>query len=54
MSLNGRLRPCNGILPMVTEAMHCGIKTVIVPYENWKEAESVSGVGVVGLRIHMT
>lgn len=30
--------------------MHCGIKTVIVPYENWKEAESVSGIGVVGLR----
>ena len=50
LSLNGRLRPCNGILPMVTEAMHCGIKTVIVPYENWKEAESVSGMGVVGLR----
>lgn len=50
LSLNGRLRPCNGILPMVTEAMHCGIKSVIVPYENWKEAESVSGIEVFGIR----
>ncbi|MGN1158246.1 MAG: YifB family Mg chelatase-like AAA ATPase [Agathobacter sp.] len=50
LSLNGRLRPCNGILPMVTEAMHCGIKSVIVPYENWKEAESVTGIEVIGIR----
>lgn len=50
LSLNGRLRPCNGILPMVTEAVHCGIKSVIVPYENWKEAESVTGIEVIGIR----
>ena len=50
LSLNGRLRPCNGILPMVTEAKHCGIKSVIVPYENWKEAESVTGIEVIGIR----
>ena len=50
LSLNGRLRPCNGILPMVTEAMHCSIKSVIVPYENWKEAESVTGIEVIGIR----
>ena len=50
LSLNGRIRPCNGILPMVTEAMHCGIKKVIVPYENWKEAESVTGIEVIGIR----
>ncbi|MGN0168625.1 MAG: YifB family Mg chelatase-like AAA ATPase [Acetatifactor sp.] len=50
LSLNGRLRPCNGILPMVTEAVHCGIRSVIVPYENWREAESVTGVEVIGIK----
>lgn len=50
LSLNGRLRPCNGILPMVTEAKHCGIKAVIIPFENWKEAESVTGIEVFGMR----
>ena len=50
LSLNGRLRPCNGILPMVTEAMHKGAKAVVVPYENWEEAESVSGIEVYGIR----
>lgn len=50
LSLNGRLRPCNGILPMVTEARQCGIQSVLVPYENWKEAETVKGINVVGIR----
>lgn len=31
-----RIRPHNGILPMVTEAMHCGIKSVI-----WKMYEII-------------
>ena len=50
LSLNGRIRPCNGILPMVTEAKNCGIKSVIAPYENWKEAESVTDIEVIGIR----
>ena len=49
LSLNGRVRPCNGILPMVTAARQCGVKKIIVPYENWKEAESVTGIEVVGV-----
>lgn len=49
LSLNGRLRPCNGILPMVTEAKHRRSKAVIIPYENWKEAESVTGIEVFGM-----
>lgn len=49
LSLNGRLRPCRGILPMVTEAMNCVIQSVIVPFENWKEAESVAGIKVFGI-----
>ena len=46
ISLDGRIRPCNGVLSMVTEARKCGIKSVIVPYENRTEAASVSGLNV--------
>ena len=41
LSLDGRIRPCNGILSMVTEARKSGIKSVVVPYGNRKEAASV-------------
>lgn len=46
LSLDGRIRPCNGILSMVTEARKCGVKAVIVPYDNRKEASTVSGIRV--------
>ena len=46
LSLDGRIRPCNGVLSMVTEAMKCGVKSVIVPYDNRKEASTVSGIKV--------
>ncbi len=46
LSLDGRIRPCNGILSMVTEAKKCGVKTVVVPYENRQEAFSVTGIHI--------
>ncbi len=46
LSLDGRIRPCNGVLSMITEAKKCGVKSVIVPYDNRKEADSVSGIVV--------
>ena len=46
LALDGRIRPCTGVLSMVTEARECGIKSVVVPYENRQEAESVSGIKV--------
>ena len=46
LSLDGRIRPCNGVLSMVTEARKCGVKFVVVPYENRQEAASVSGINV--------
>ena len=46
LSLDGRIRPCNGVLSMVTEARKCGVKSVVVPYENRQEASSVSGIDV--------
>lgn len=46
LSLDGRIRPCNGVLSMVTEARKCGIKSVVVPYDNRQEAMSVSGINI--------
>ena len=44
LSLDGRVRPCHGVLSMVTEARKCGVRAVVVPYENRKEAETLSGI----------
>ena len=50
LSLDGRIRPCNGILSMVTEARKCGVKSVVVPRENYREARTVSGINVCPVR----
>ena len=44
LSLDGRIRPCNGVLSMLTEARKCGVKAVVVPFDNRKEAETISGI----------
>ena len=49
LSLNGHLRPCTGVLPMVIAAKNSGIKNIIVPIENMGEASLVNGVHVYGL-----
>lgn len=46
LSLEGRVRPCNGILSMVSEAKKCGVKAVIIPFENRKEAKTISGIRI--------
>lgn len=46
LSLSGELRPCTGILPMAIEAKNRGIKNLIVPINNRKEAELVKGINV--------
>lgn len=48
LSLNGELRACQGILPMVMSARKKGIKQVIVPFDNIKEANLVKGLTVHG------
>lgn len=48
LSLNGELRVCRGILPMVIAANKQGIREVIVPYENIQEAKLVRGIRVYG------
>lgn len=50
ISLDGRIRPCNGILSMITEAQKCGVKSVIVPVDNYREASTVSGIRVCPVR----
>ena len=49
LSLDGSLRPVNGILPMVYGALQDGITKCFVPYENAKEAALVEGMEVYPL-----
>lgn len=48
LSLNGKLRPCTGVLPMVIAAKKTGIKNIIIPLENAHEACLVNGVRIYG------
>ncbi len=48
LSLNARLRPCAGVLPMVMAAKQAGIEKLIVPAANLREASLVNGVEVLG------
>ncbi len=50
LSLNAKLRKCKGVLSMVIAAKEAGIKKVIVPYENLKEAKLISEVEVFAFR----
>lgn len=49
LSLNGSLRPCQGILPMVIAAKNNRLKKVIVPKTNYSEARLVQGIEIIGL-----
>lgn len=48
LSLNAKLRACTGILPMTIAAKNAGIKNIIVPLDNVKEASLVKGIEVFG------
>lgn len=52
LSLNGKINKVNGILPMCIEAKKLGIKRIILPEENAKEAAVVDGLEVIGA-IHL-
>ena len=51
LSLDGRLRACRGILPMIIAGQKRGIKKIIVPEANFKEASLVHGVEILGFMI---
>ncbi len=48
LSLDGHIRPINGILPMTISAKREGFKRIIVPMANAKEASVVEGIRVLG------
>ena len=50
LSLDGSLNKVNGILPMCIEAVKLGIKTIILPKENAKEAAIVKNLKVIGAK----
>lgn len=47
LSLNGEINKVNGILPMCIDALKLGIKKVVIPKENRKEAAIVQGLDVI-------
>jgi len=49
LSLNGKLRPCNGVLPMVIAAKKAGIRKVVVPRDNAQEAALVKEMEIYAL-----
>ena len=50
LSLEGKLRPVNGVLPMAIAAQRAGIRTLYVPAENAREATLAGGLTVIGVR----
>ena len=48
LSLDGSIRKVNGVLPLVIGLKEFGIKNVIVPKDNAKEAALVDGINVYG------
>lgn len=49
LSLNGKLNKVNGILPICIEAAKNGIRRVVLPKENAKEASIVDNIEIIGL-----
>ncbi|MEX2368911.1 MAG: YifB family Mg chelatase-like AAA ATPase [Candidatus Paceibacterota bacterium] len=47
LSLDGRLRPINGVLPLARHAKDCDFKNVIVPKDNAEEAALIDGIDVL-------
>lgn len=49
LSLDGKLRPIKGALPIAVEARYKGIKRIILPVESSMEASIVEGIDVFGI-----
>ena len=50
LSLDGSLRAVSGVLPVAAGLKEQGIKTIIVPFENAKEAAIIKGLTVFGAK----
>lgn len=53
LSLDGLIRPVNGVLPLVLGLKESGITNVIVPISNAKEAALIDGINIFGAE-HLT
>jgi len=49
LSLNGKIKPIKGALPIALEAKRLGLKGVVIPKENVAEAAVVNGIDVFGM-----
>ena len=47
LSLDGKINKVNGILPMCIEALNLGIKKVVIPADNCKEAQVIKGLEII-------
>lgn len=50
--MDGKLRACNGILPMIIAAQRKGVRKVIIPAGNLREASLVQDMMIIGLHGH--
>lgn len=50
LSLDGRVKQVQGVLPIVMEAKKIGCKICIVPKDNQEEGELVGGIQVIGVK----
>ena len=50
LSLDGQIRPVNGVLPMVIAAKYAGFQTVYVPAENAAEATLARGPAIIPVK----
>ncbi len=49
LGLNGEIRPVHGALPLAVHARQLGLKRVVVPCANAREAAAVEGIDVYGV-----
>lgn len=50
LSLDGTVKPIEGVLPLVISAKEMGIRKFVVPFDNQVEASLVSDVEIVGVK----
>lgn len=47
LSLDGEIRPANGVLPMIIQAKSSGVKAIFVPFDNAGEGAIIEGIAVL-------
>jgi len=50
LSLDGKLKPVRGVAALTIEALQNGSREILLPFENKREAEIISGIRIIGLK----